>query len=158
MCESPKLPFTFWFSDWICITIYLIATMRATCPTSILLDMITVIIWVLIKTFITSVYSSSHCMSPSGKEPCFTPLYKSTCNYALVRKRTIPTAWPPLVGEVSANFLDRECRVVSATDPHGRIFGFLDPEPLFFHSSSSSVILTRLSGPRSRPTTSHKIW
>jgi hypothetical protein len=26
--------------------------------------------------------------------------------------------------------------------------GFLDPEPLLFHSSSSSVILTRLSGPR----------
>jgi hypothetical protein len=27
--------------------------------------------------------------------------------------------------------------------------GFLGPEPLLFHSSSSSVILTRLSGPRS---------
>jgi hypothetical protein len=24
---------------------------------------------------------------------------------------------------------------------------FLEPEPLFFHSSSSSIILTRLSGP-----------
>jgi hypothetical protein len=35
---------------------------------------------------------------------------------------------------------------------------FLDPEPLLFHSSSSSVILTRLSGPSSRPTTSQKIW
>jgi hypothetical protein len=35
---------------------------------------------------------------------------------------------------------------------------FLDPEQLLFHSSSSSVILTRLSGPRSRPTTSQKIW
>jgi hypothetical protein len=29
--------------------------------------------------------------------------------------------------------------------------GFLDPEPLLFHESSSSVILTRLSGPRSDP-------
>jgi hypothetical protein len=38
-------------------------------------------------------------------------------------------------------FADRGCRVVSA-------------EPLLFHSSSSSVILTRLSEPRSRPTTS----
>jgi hypothetical protein len=55
-------------------------------------------------------------------------------------------------------FADRGCRVVSATDPHGRILGFLDPEPLLFHSSSSSVILTRLCGPRSRPTTSQKIW
>jgi hypothetical protein len=27
---------------------------------------------------------------------------------------------PPLVGEVSANFADRVCRVVSATDPYGR--------------------------------------
>jgi hypothetical protein len=38
--------------------------------------------------------------------------------------------------------------VVSATDPHGRNLGFLDPEPLLFHSSSSSIMLTRLSGPR----------
>jgi hypothetical protein len=36
--------------------------------------------------------------------------------------------------------------------------GFLYPEPLLFHSSSSSVILMRLSGPSSRPTTSQKIW
>jgi hypothetical protein len=34
--------------------------------------------------------------------------------------------------------------VVSATVPHGRNLGFLDPEPLLFHSSSSSIIL-RLS-------------
>jgi hypothetical protein len=47
---------------------------------------------------------------------------------------------PPLVGEVTAN-----------------LCGFLDPEPLLFHSSSSSVILTRLSGPCSRPTTSQEI-
>jgi hypothetical protein len=36
--------------------------------------------------------------------------------------------------------------------------GFLDPEPLLFRSSSSSVIFTRLSGPRSRPTTSQNIF
>jgi hypothetical protein len=35
---------------------------------------------------------------------------------------------------------------------------FSKPEPLLFLSSSSSVALTKLSGPRSRPTTSHKIW
>jgi hypothetical protein len=35
---------------------------------------------------------------------------------------------------------------------------FLDLEPLLFHSSSSSVILTRLSGHRSRPTSCQKIW
>jgi hypothetical protein len=41
--------------------------------------------------------------------------------WLVVRKRTIPTERPPLVSEVSANFLRIEgCRVVSATDPHGR--------------------------------------
>jgi hypothetical protein len=34
---------------------------------------------------------------------------------------------------------------------------FPRPEPLFFLSSSSSIVLTRLSGPRSRPTTSQII-
>jgi hypothetical protein len=43
--------------------------------------------------------------------------------------------------------------MVSVTDPYGRILDFLDKEPLLFLSSSSSVVLTRLSGPRSRPTT-----
>jgi hypothetical protein len=43
--------------------------------------------------------------------------------------------------------------VVSVTIPYCHILGFLD-EPLFFLSSSSSVVLTRLSEPRSRPTTS----
>jgi hypothetical protein len=36
--------------------------------------------------------------------------------------------------------------------------GFLYPEPLLYHWSSSSVIYTRMSGPRSRPTTSQKMW
>jgi hypothetical protein len=70
----------------------------------------------------------------------------------LVRKRTIPTERPPLSCEVSVlTFADRGCRVVSTTDPHSRIFGFIDPEPLLFHSSSCSLILTRLSGPRPDP-------
>jgi hypothetical protein len=40
--------------------------------------------------------------------------------------------------------------VVGVTDPSGRISRFSRQEPLL--SSSSSVVLTRLSGPRSRPT------
>jgi hypothetical protein len=48
--------------------------------------------------------------------------------------------------------------VVSVTDPYGRILGFLDLEPLRFLPSSSSIVLTRLSGRRSRPTTSPKIY
>jgi hypothetical protein len=35
---------------------------------------------------------------------------------------------------------------------------FSIPEPLLFLSSSSSVVLTRLCVPRSRPTTSQKMW
>jgi hypothetical protein len=54
--------------------------------------------------------------------------------------------------KIEPNFADRECRVVSETDQTAVILDFLDPEQLLFLSSSSSVILTRLSGPRSRPT------
>jgi hypothetical protein len=46
--------------------------------------------------------------------------------------------------------------VVIVTDPYGRILGFLDRSRYFsaiFLSSSSSIVLTRLSGPRYRPTT-----
>jgi hypothetical protein len=46
---------------------------------------------------------------------------------ASVRKRTIPTERPPLVSEVSTNFLRIEgCHVVSVTNPYGSILGFLD--------------------------------
>jgi hypothetical protein len=69
-----------------------------------------------------------------------------------VRERTTPTERPPLVGEVIANFCGKRV-------PRGQRDGSLRPysrlsrqEPLPFHSSSSSVVLTRLSGPRSRPT------
>jgi hypothetical protein len=40
--------------------------------------------------------------------------------------------------------------VASVTDPYGRTLGFLD-RSRYFSSSSSSVVLTRLSEPRSRP-------
>jgi hypothetical protein len=47
---------------------------------------------------------------------------------------------------------------VNLTDPYGRILGFLDLSRYFFLPSSSSVVLTRLSGPRSRSITPRKIW
>jgi hypothetical protein len=50
----------------------------------------------------------------------FTCVLKLKLNsVALVRKRTISTKRPSLVGEVNANFEDRGCRVVSKTDTHG---------------------------------------
>jgi hypothetical protein len=60
--------------------------------------------------------------------------------------------------EVSANFrakkLPRGLRDRNLL-PYSR---FCRPLPLLFLSSSSSVVLTRLSGLRSRPTASQKIW
>jgi hypothetical protein len=77
---------------------------------------------------------------------------------ALVRKRTIPTEQPPLVGEVSANFLRIKGVAWSAQRiPTAVNVDFLYSEQLLFHSSSSPVTLTRLSGPCYRPTTSQKI-
>jgi hypothetical protein len=65
-----------------------------------------------------------------------------------VRERTIPTERPPLVGEVIANFFaDRRCHVVSVTIPTA-VFSVFWTGAATFLSSSSSVILTRLSGPR----------
>jgi hypothetical protein len=52
--------------------------------------------------------------------------HKKKNSVAFVRKRTITTVQPSLVGEVNANFFaDRGCRVVSATDPHVQDAGCL---------------------------------
>jgi hypothetical protein len=77
---------------------------------------------------------------------------------ALVRQRTIPTERPPLVGEVSANFSgQRVSRDQRNETPRPLISVFWTGAAIFL-SSSPSIILTRLSGPRPRPTTSQKIW
>jgi hypothetical protein len=63
-----------------------------------------------------------------------------------------------LPAKLVTTFADIECHVVGVTDllrPYSR---FSRPEPQLFLPSSSSIVLTRLSGPRSRPTTSQKIW
>jgi hypothetical protein len=79
-------------------------------------------------------------------------------NYlALVCERTIPTEQRRLLAKLVPAFADRRYCVVSATDPSGRILSFLD-RPLLVLPSSSSIVLTRLSGPRSRPTASQEIW
>jgi hypothetical protein len=78
-----------------------------------------------------------------------------TRRVAFVRERSIPTERPPLVGEVSAIFCGYR---VSRGQCDGTYSRFSRPEPLLFLSSSSSIVLMRLSGPNSRPTTSQKIW
>jgi hypothetical protein len=63
-----------------------------------------------------------------------------------------------LSAKLMPTFEDRRYRVVSVTDPLRPYYRFSRPEQLLFISSSSSIVLTRLSGPRSRPTNSHEIW
>jgi hypothetical protein len=55
-------------------------------------------------------------------------------------------ATAPMSEKSLQTFADKGYRVVSATDPQGRL-NFLDPALLLFHTSRSSVILKRLSGP-----------
>jgi hypothetical protein len=58
-----------------------------------------------------------------------------------------------LLEKLVPNFADIECHVVSG-DGSLRPYSLLSrPEPLRFLPSGSSVVLTRLSGPRSRLTT-----
>jgi hypothetical protein len=65
---------------------------------------------------------------------------------ALVRERTIPTKRPPLVGEVSVNyFACRGCRVVSATDPHGRILDLQHNLNILRHVDMDIFFLLRSS-------------
>jgi hypothetical protein len=69
-----------------------------------------------------------------------------------VHERTIPTERPPLVGEMSANFCGY--RVPRQHDrslwPYSRVSR---QEPLLFYQVAPQFVLTRLSGPRSRPIT-----
>jgi hypothetical protein len=86
------------------------------------------------------------------------PVQNKTNSVALVRKRTIPTERPPLVGEVSANFSGyRVSRGQRNESPRPLISIFYTGTATFL-TNSSSIIFTRLSGPRFRPTTSQKMW
>jgi hypothetical protein len=58
----------------------------------------------------------------------------------LVRKRTISTEQLPHVDEVIGKFADRGCRVVSETDPNGRILGFLDRSRYYFFQVALNCI------------------
>jgi hypothetical protein len=83
---------------------------------------------------------------------------KKLNSVAWVRERTTPTEQPPLVGEISTNFCGQSVprgQRDGSLRPYSR---FSRPEPLHFLSSSSSFVLTRLRGPRSRSTASVKIW
>jgi hypothetical protein len=76
--------------------------------------------------------------------------------HGIPKDRNLQIAWTNKQTNNVPNFAG--CRVVSAADPLRPQSRFSRPEPLPFLSSSSSVVLTRLSGPRSRPITSQKSW
>jgi hypothetical protein len=71
---------------------------------------------------------------------------------ARVRERTIPTERPPQLLRIEG------CLVVSAEDPLYRILCSLDRSHYVFFQIAPQLYSPRLSGPRSRPTTSQKIW
>jgi hypothetical protein len=117
---------------------------------------------------------SLRCLSQTRET--FFPLAKITCVLEIENSIVIPTLhhahynyyitpWPwsaselcrpsdrRLLAELVATFADRRCRVVSAADAYGLNVGSLDRRRYIF-SSISSIVLTRLSGSRSRSTTS----
>jgi hypothetical protein len=57
-----------------------------------------------------------------------------------------------------SNFADRGVLYSRSSGSSTAVISVSRPEPLIFLLRSSSVVLMRLSGPPSRPTTSHKIW
>jgi hypothetical protein len=74
------------------------------------------------------------------------------------RTRTLPTERPPLVGEHSANVCREKVPRGQRDESLWPYFRLSRPQPLLFLPSGSSVVLTRLSGPRYRCTISQKIW
>jgi hypothetical protein len=74
---------------------------------------------------------------------------------AWARERNIP----PLIGEASANLCIDGATWSARRIPTTLFSSRLSrPEPILFLSSRSSIVLTRLNGPRSRLTTSQKFW
>jgi hypothetical protein len=89
---------------------------------------------------------------------CFTEMLKKTKRHGLSTHANYTDRLSDrrLSAKLVPTLADRGCRVVSGTiSPQALIFGFLVQEPLF-PWNSSSIIITRLSGPCSRPTTSQK--
>jgi hypothetical protein len=82
--------------------------------------MVSAVVDELPSAYLTCTTLRMHTSEKYHQKTLMYPALKKTL-WLLVRKQTIPTERPPLVGEVSANFFaDRGCRMVSATDPYGR--------------------------------------
>jgi hypothetical protein len=92
-------------------------------------------------TFLSSV--SIFTYSPSSPS---STLHKKNF-VALVRERTIPTERPLLGGASVPSFAHRGRRVVGATDPHGRILGFLDWSRYYFFQVAPQLCSRGWVGP-----------
>jgi hypothetical protein len=83
------------------------------------------------------------------------PIFNPKLNY---------TPWPESARELYRPsdrrqlFADRELSRSQRGRSPTAVISIFRPEPLLFLLSSSSIVLTRLSGLRARPTTSLKIW
>jgi hypothetical protein len=103
-----------------------------------------VTIFCVITPYILVVYSRM-----SGKLSLYlkkTPWSESASELHRPSDSRLSVKWLP-------TFADRGCHVVSVPDPYGRILDFFRQEPLLFYQVATQFVLTRLSGPRSRPTT-----
>jgi hypothetical protein len=89
--------------------------------------------------------------------PLLSPRQKQT-PWPLVRKRTIQTERSQRPSKLMPTFAGRGSCVVNTSDPYGRESLISRAEQLFFLSCSSSIILTKLSGPRSTTTAYQKMW
>jgi hypothetical protein len=109
-----------------------------------------------------TVLMNSHFFIFTAQENLYTILRKILINKKAPWPECARELFRPSDRRLSAKLVptlaDRGCNVVSVTDHYGRNLGFSRPQPLLFLSSSSSIVLTRLSGPRSRPINSQKIW
>jgi hypothetical protein len=63
-----------------------------------------------------------------------------------------------LLTKLVPTFEDIERHVVSVSDPYGRNLSFPERSPYFSFEVASQFVLSRMGGPRSRPTNSQKIW
>jgi hypothetical protein len=64
---------------------------------------------------------------------------RQTISVALVRNKLYRPSDRRLSAKVVPTFADRGCRVVSATDPHSRILGFLDRSRYYFFQVAPQI-------------------
>jgi hypothetical protein len=104
------------------------------------------IFWIGAATFLSSI-SSIVLTRLSG------PRFRPTTSQKLYRPsdHRLSAKLVPTFGDRGVSRGQRD----GSLQPYSQISG---PEPLLFLPRSSSIVLARLIGPRSRPTTSQKIW